>query len=293
MIACDWKPDRHVSRFLNRLQQGIAYCQSPAEVPSSILAELQGGLLHTKGVLGNISGFFKTTKPDRWDCTQGDWFAMSSKLVSSPRHCPRRIQSQDPVAPDPLQTPANATDAKRAGLRLVARASCNAKCQLITSLSTDLSTTGSNSESLLGSRICAGTSSRVIASFCVVSRSQQAFTMAMPETYHTNLTSSNSASFATYSRMTSPVPKSTYTRVSRILNSTLSNRMKNRHSNNNLAGMTRILHDSIVMPLSASSSSYKTSSSKKSIGSGRFRRSKGMGAVEVSKAGPLEHRLPL
>ena len=43
--------------------------------------------------------------------------------------------------------------------------------------------------------------------------------------------------------------------------------------------MTRILHDIMAMPLSASSSSYSITSSKKRIGSGRFKSCSGIGSV--------------
>ncbi len=62
--------------------------------------------------------------------------------------------------------------------------------------------------------------------------------------------------------------------------------MKNLDRRRSLSGITRILHDSIVIPLSASSSSYSITSSKNNIGSGRLSNSIGIGVEVSSKSLP-------
>ncbi|KAI6876620.1 hypothetical protein KC338_g189 [Hortaea werneckii] len=64
-----------------------------------------------------------------------------------------------------------------------------------------------------------------------------------------------------------------YTRVSLILSTTPSSRKKNRLSSSNRSGITRTLTDSSPMPLSPSSSSYRSTASKNKIGSGFDKRS--------------------
>lgn len=109
---------------------------------------------------------YYSEEQSRTDSARRNLFVMSLDLIRYLHHCTARHKSTSYCARSPLRTPANATDARRIGLRLAIRAQCNAERHLMNSLSTDLSTTGNKSESLLGSRICAGTSSRVIASLC-------------------------------------------------------------------------------------------------------------------------------
>ena len=104
-----------------------------------------------------------------------------------------------------------------------------------TSISRSFSTTGNSSVNLFGSLMSAGTSSLVFA--------------------NSPFTIPNFSSRAVYSLITSPVVNSTKTLVSLTRNMTSSRRMKKRQRRSNLAGITRILQDSIAMPLSASSSS--------------------------------------
>lgn len=57
--------------------------------------------------------------------------------------------------------------------------------------------------------------------------------------------------------------------------------------------MTRILQDNMAIPLSASSSSYSITSSKKRMGSGRFRSSMGIGDDDGSNGFASGESVPL
>jgi len=125
-----------------------------------------------------------------------------------------------------------------------------------TTLSVIFSTIGSSSTSLFASLIADVTSSLPSINF--------------------RLTVSKASSRAVYSLMTSPVANSTNTRVSLMRNTTSSRRRKKRERRSKRSGITRMRRESSVVPLSASSSSYRMSCSKKRMGSGRVRRCKGM-----------------
>lgn len=158
--------------------------------------------------------------------------------------------------------------------------------------SSDFFTIGRRSFKLFGSRSCAGTSCPLEASFwfaLVIVLPNHLLVMMLL----TCLTTSYFSSFAAYSLITSPVPNSTYILVSLILRSTPSRRIKKRQSNSSRCGMTLILQEKRVIPLSAISSSYNMTSSKNNIGSGRLSSSRGIGFVEGSNPGELVLIVPL
>lgn len=146
--------------------------------------------------------------------------------------------------------------------------------------------------------VCISQSGRNIVSCCCqglqsVSALHVPFHFPYSNMRLTCLTLSYSHSLDWYSLITSMLSKSTYTLVSRSRNRTLSSLMKNLSSRRSLSGITRILHDSMVIPLSASSSSYRITSSKNNIGSGRFNKSIGICLVVSSNCRLLGWTVPL
>jgi hypothetical protein len=140
----------------------------------------------------------------------------------------------------------------------------------------------------LGSRIATGMSSGILPLRKRLYHLVRYFIISHKENKRlTSLTLDHESSNAVYSRVTLLFRKSTYTLVSLILKITLSSRMNNRQRSSIRSGMTRTLMENIDIPLSSSSLSYKTTSSKNTMGSGRLSNSIGITSVSALKGSPV------